>query len=59
LPFIFATINTRIKTFANRTIRDIKNTNDPQQITEKKFFTIPYIKSIPESFLPIIKKIWT
>jgi len=56
LPFIFATINTRIKTLANRTIRDIKNTNDSQQITEKKFFTIPYIKSISESFLPIIKK---
>jgi len=56
LPFIFATINTRIKTLANRTNRDTKNTKILPQINEKKFFTIPYIKSISESFPPIIKK---
>jgi len=38
LPFIFATINTRIKTLANRTIREAKNTNDSLQIRERKFF---------------------
>jgi len=56
LPFIFTTINTRIKTLTNRTIRETKNTNDSLQTREKNFFTIPYVKSISESFLPIIKK---
>jgi len=55
LPFIFTTINTRIKTLANRTIRETKNTNT-LQIKEKNFFTIPYVKSVSESFLPITKK---
>jgi len=41
---------------ANRTVRDIENTNYLSQINEKNFFTIPYVKSILETFLPIVKK---
>jgi len=41
---------------ANRTVKDIENTNYFSQINEKYFFTIPYVKSISESFLPIVKK---
>jgi len=60
LPFIFSTINTRLKTLANRIATDINtydNIKDRSMMQEKKnFFTIPYIKSISESFLPIAKK---
>jgi len=55
LPFMFTTINTRIKTLANKIVRDIENTNYVSQINEKNFL-IPYVKSISESFLPTVKK---
>jgi len=37
-------------------LRDIENTNYLSQVNEKNFFTIPYVKFISESFLPIVKK---
>jgi len=54
LQFIFTTINTRIKTLANKIITETKNTNGEAQ-SRDNFFTIPYVKSISESFLPITK----
>jgi len=54
LPFIFATINTRIKTLANRNVKD--RGNYLSQVSDKNFFTIPYVKSISESFLPTVNK---
>jgi len=58
LPFIFSTINTRLKTLANKFVTEINmNDNDKLMMEDKKnFFTIPYIKSISESFLPIARK---
>jgi len=57
LPFIFLLINTRLKTLANRFATKINMNNDKLIIEYKKnFFTIPYIKSISETFLPIARK---
>jgi len=56
LTFIFTTINTRIRTLANRTGIDSDNKNQLGHIKEKTFFTIPYIKSVSESFRPIANK---
>jgi len=56
LSFIFATINTRIKMLTNRIVRDSNNNDQLSQINQRNFFTIPYVRSISESFLPITKK---
>jgi len=60
LSFIVSTINTRLKTLANRMATEINmkdNINEKLRMEDKKnFFTIPYIKSISESFLPIARK---
>jgi len=56
LPFIFTTINKRIKMLANTIVQDINIKDQMLQTNRKNFFTIPYIKSISESFLPIVKK---
>jgi len=60
LPIIFSTINKRIKTLMNKMARE---SNIEEGLKEKQsnkdkmsFFTIPYVKSISERFLPIIKK---
>jgi len=60
LPFIFSTINTRIKQIEQQ--EKTRNTEDnhrvPTNINNKKdFFTIPYISTISESFLSIAQKI--
>jgi len=56
LPFIFATINKRLKTLMNRRLHNVKKKSEVLETTQKNFFTIPYLKSISESFLPVIKK---
>jgi len=60
LPFVFSTINKRIKTLANRIVRETNMEDNSKDISTNKdkipFFTIPYVKSISESFLPITKK---
>jgi len=57
LPFIFATINTRIKMLIYNNNNNKKNFNNQcSQKIQKNFFTIPYVKSISESFLPITRK---
>jgi len=59
LPFIFHTINSRLALHSKKRFLQIyKNNNDNlvDQKYETEFFTIPYIKSISESFIPIIKK---
>jgi len=57
LPFIFDTINRRLKTLWNRMIVE-KGINADQNLQKKQknYFTIPYVKSVSESFLPITKK---
>jgi len=54
LPFIFATINTRIKMLINSSRK--KSNDHCSQNKSRNFFTIPYVRSISESFLPITKK---
>jgi len=54
LPFIFATIKTRIKTLINRTVNEANDNHHRSQLNQKVYFTIPYIKS--ESFILITKK---
>jgi len=58
LPFIFHTINSRLALHCKKEFLQIhKSTNDRvDQKSEAEFFTIPYIKSISESFIPISKK---
>jgi len=56
LPFIFDTINRRIKMLSNRMANERKNVDQKSQIKQKNYFTIPYVRSISESFLPIVKK---
>jgi len=56
LPFIFATIKTRINTLINRTVNKTKDNDHMSQLSQKHYFTIPYIRSISESFIPITKK---
>jgi len=56
LPFIFATIKTRIKTLINRTVNEANDNHHRSQLNQKYYFTIPYIRSISESFIPITKK---
>jgi len=56
LPYIFETINRRIRTLANTIDLDIKKNDQRLQLNQMNFFTIPYVKFISESFLPFIKK---
>jgi len=56
LPFIFVTINTRIKMLTNRVTNESNNNDQLSQIKQKNFFTIPYVRPISKSFLPITKK---
>jgi len=60
LPFVFSTINTRLKTLSNRITSETNIYNNSNDISTNKdkttFFTIPYVRSISESFLPITKK---
>ena len=50
LRFIFSTIHNRIKYHINK----INNLNKNKDDTEKKFFTIPYVNTISERFIPIV-----
>jgi len=56
LPLIFDTINKRLKMLTNRKSENGKNGDQMSQINKKNYFTISYVGSISESFLPIIKK---
>jgi len=56
LAYIFETINRRIRTLSNTIDLDIKKNDQHLQLNQRNFFTIPYVKSISESFLPFIKK---
>jgi len=59
LPFIFHTINSRLALHSKKDFLHIHNNinyNSVDQTSEKEFFTIPYLNSISESFIPIIKK---
>jgi len=59
LPFIFNTIRSRIYSHTKKEFWTLfNNTNDNimNPASEKEFFTIPYLKSISESFIPAIKK---
>ena len=50
LRFIFSTIHNRIKYHINK----FNNLNKNKDDTEKKFFTIPYVNTISERFIPIV-----
>ena len=50
LSFIFSTIHNRIKYHINK----FNNLNKNKDDTEKKFFTIPYVNTISERFIPIV-----
>jgi len=57
LPLIFNTINRRIRMLTNANYIDKnKKFQSSQEFIKKNFFTIPYVKSISESFLPLTKK---
>jgi len=56
LSFIFYTINKRIKQIAYNNNEFIKEDNGKKQLTKKDYFTIPYVNSISESFLPVCAK---
>jgi len=56
LLFIFDTINKRLRMLTNKMSEDARNVDQMQQINRKNYFTIPYVRSISESFLPIVKK---
>jgi len=59
LPFIFHTINSRLALHSKKKFIHIYNNineNLVDQKAEKEFFTIPYINSISESFIPVVKK---
>jgi len=56
LPFIFDTINKRIKMLSNRMLNESKNVDQKPQMYDRNYFTIPYVRCVSESFLPIAKK---
>jgi len=60
LSLIFSTINKRIKTLTNKRLSDtnIQEVSKDKQSNKniKNFFTVPYVKSISESFRPITIK---
>jgi len=60
LPFIFTTINKRIKNLMNKYNNNTSKRNGEQlpinNNDNKNFFTIPYVKTISESFQPIAKR---
>jgi len=62
LSFIFNTIRSRITLHSKKEtltifkLTDIDTNNINNLTTKKEFFTIPYLKSISESFIPVTKK---
>jgi len=56
LPFIFDIINKKIRMLTNTMSDDKNNVEQMSKTNQKNFFTIPYVRSISESFLPIVKK---
>jgi len=58
LPFIFNTINSRLSLHVKKEFLQIykSNNNNADQMSDAEYFTIPYIKSVSESFIPISKK---
>jgi len=50
LPFIFSTIKKRIKQLLYKKNNSNKEDNKLKQL---EFFTIPYVNSVSESFLPV------
>jgi len=59
LSFIFNTIRSRILLHSKKEFLTVFNNTTDNIVdltSEKKFFTIPYLNSISESFIPIIKK---
>jgi len=59
LPFIFHIINSRISLYSKKEFLPIVNNindNFVDQKFEKECFTISYLNSISESFIPVIKK---
>jgi len=53
---IFSTINNRIRQFTKNGIKTQDKKVDSDNTPTKKFFTVPYIKDISESFRNITKK---
>jgi len=53
LPFIFSTINRRIKQLSYRENNFNKENKKLKQLDKMEFFTIPYVNSVSESFLPV------
>jgi len=56
LPFIFETINRRLRMLTYKLVEGGDKEFQRSQTNQKSFFTIPYVRSIFESFLPITKK---
>jgi len=60
LPFIFNTIRSRITLHSKKEFltifRNTDNDNIVDLASEKEFFTISYLNSISENFLPLTKK---
>jgi len=56
LPFIFETINRRLRMLTYKLVEGGDKEFQRSQTNQKSFFTIPYVRSISESFLPITKK---
>jgi len=56
LQFIFSTINNRIRTFVSNGINERDKNVTSDNTPTKKFFTVPYMKGISESFINITKK---
>jgi len=56
LPFIFNTIRSRLTLHSKKEFLTIFKDTDYNQDHAKEYFTIPYINSISESFIPITNK---
>jgi len=59
LPFIFNTIRSRIALHSKKEFLSVFNNfsdNTADHTPKREFFTIPYLDTISESFIPIIKK---
>jgi len=57
LQLIFSTINNRIRKFTKNGIKEQDKKIDSDNTSTRKFFTVPYIKDISESFRKHNKKI--
>jgi len=53
LPFIFSTINKRIKQLSYKENNFNKEDKEVKKSDRIKFFTIPYVNSVSEGFLPV------